>query len=1065
MNNFQGLPIDRYYRIKIQFDFKKLNKDLNPLEKELLNLCISNKDKKNGLKVRNLQGHQIKKPKETKKQTSNQNKMRNENKKTNGNEIKTENKPAIHHLNLKIQVREKKHDKLQEQPFRPSKRKQLYRKIDQLTKEYKILKNILKWITSKKKIISKKIFQNITFENIFFSDLFLYLNYVETELSFLQLKINEKQRKMDQMGIIFEMENSKKTKKKNKKIILTNKIKKFFVKHKSIIKTNIKQEIINLSLMLLCNNKNITSQALKILLENGADPDFHYHNTNMANTLMALCLNKNLNTQLLSILLNSIMSTTQKKQDQKENVNIKKEKKNEKKTKLNTKLEEIQKLKDKNGFQAIHYLCKNKNITENLIDLLLSSINFFDFNTLEIYCLNKNIKIPIIMKIFHKCRDLGEHTLYKGDINNIIKFLMHMNFHKIKSGHFDKIQCKYFFLRNLLFYNTKECKRLFQISKFKYHYYLIYKMDYERFSDKFIIELCKDENLNSKDFQFFYCIISKISEGDDEWYMIQKDILYHLFKRDNFNMEFLRTTGYLGCYSLDEKVTSSRILLYDLIENKNFELTMINFIIETIKKEDGYGDSTKLRDHLIKLCCKKFKNLKLVRQLLLIKSSSKTLFNTPQISIFKRLINTQHTRNSQNTLFHYMVKYLTFKTIRDCEVIFFIIYFYQANPNLKNQKNQSVKDLILLKNISECPQKNLILEILNMNPNHDQAFENDFLNYFQNGKFPKNHLNINAIPIHKEILELRTGMGFYLIKHILEKGIRKKLINDGDLIIFFEFLYSIKKNNYLCEYIKKKNLQKKRGKERRRKKKRKKKKRKNKKIKNLKKKRDHSKLIDQNKKSKIDCIEKILNMLNLGADELIPLKKAIKNSWFDVSSKDFKIIILNKSQKEKIKNQKKKKKHSKLISIDLHKFLLTIRSQTINNMFLAIQDEDIKQIKDYSKSSYQAFYYFIKYLYFNKLQVEDYEKIFHNNVKLEYNDIGSNSDKKGKSKDIRKKKSKNEKMNDISNKKINNNIVEEICYLLDYFNINPRCGLKFDLLFPDYIKTQIKFKLWKKKNK
>ncbi|KAJ6249478.1 ada2a-containing complex component 3 [Anaeramoeba flamelloides] len=119
----------------------------------------------------------------------------------------------------------------------------------------------------------------------------------------------------------------------------------------------------------------------------------------------------------------------------------------------------------------------------------------------------------------------------------------------------------------------------------------------------------------------------------------------------------------------------------------------------------------------------------------------------------------------------------------------------------------------------------------------------------------------------------------------------------------------------------------------------------------------------------------------------------------DDQSKDFTIII--DKTKEKIK---------------VHRFIIQCRSELYRGMFLSIEDsDDLKEVKDYSGISFETLHLFIKYLYTEKID----EGLF------------------------------------------NKKIVYELSVAMDFFQLTPKCSLKW------YIdqKNLLKKKTGKKKKK
>ncbi|KAJ6253895.1 u5 small nuclear ribonucleoprotein 40 kda protein [Anaeramoeba flamelloides] len=124
-------------------------------------------------------------------------------------------------------------------------------------------------------------------------------------------------------------------------------------------------------------------------------------------------------------------------------------------------------------------------------------------------------------------------------------------------------------------------------------------------------------------------------------------------------------------------------------------------------------------------------------------------------------------------------------------------------------------------------------------------------------------------------------------------------------------------------------------------------------------------------------IQKITTKLGIQSEDL--KKKTIQydliRAYSDENSKDFSIIVKYKvdpenddEEKEKEKKEKEKEKE-KCEEIKVHKFILLARCGLFRAFFEYTKEKKPKKVQDYSGKSIQSIKHFIKYLYFNDLEL------------------------------------------------------------------------------------------------
>ncbi|KAJ6229889.1 eukaryotic translation initiation factor 4 gamma [Anaeramoeba flamelloides] len=801
----------------------------------------------------------------------------------------------------------------------------------------------------------------------------------------------------------------------------------------------IKKEILNLSLLILCNSPYISKKSIQILLHNGADPCFQKYNENNSSTFMALCLNPNITVELFKIILQSILNTQKEKEKEEEEEREKgkgKGKGNEKENQISNRKDmekEIEKdnyllqfKKDQNNFNFLHYLLKNSNIQDhyNFCEILKTYLSkkiinhIYDSNTIKIYCLNSQAYLKLINKIFKNCSNNSSSLkLYNDKTDELIHH-------------------KYF-----LFLNKKAFSRLFPTLNFD-KYIKKFKKEKKKFNFHFFFKLCSDPKLTPEYYEIFLTHF-KFQYND----ICPGLHLNCMFSFDIITLEHLKvaysifgdTMGYFlfNCYEHEE-------CGFSFLNKSKIDSEIMQFLIDCYHPSYEYCTMQEYNYFyiFIKFACQKFQNRKFVEQIIK-KIPLNFDFQFEDNELCKQF---QNVDEYFLKIFNKILKYLDFHTIQDCKLFYKLIKKIKQDKNYKfNDKNeQKLLDFVKMKcdqKKTEISQKDLILEILEIDLNFDKSFENDFKNYYKNAKFTNNNFTIDNIPVHKEIIEIRTGMEFKNIKQKIEN----LKIPNKELKFFLKCCYSIKNLNYNVKKNEKKNSS------------------------------NNNNNDDDDKNNRL---KKIINKFRkiLQITKLNSLKESIKELWFEDEDKqeeqekeekgneikiekDIKIenykknkrIEIKKEQeigkeikkekekenenenakkKEKEKKKKKEKNKKKIInnhkipkdfiiittnnkkqkkSIKVHKFILQARCKTYYDMFITLKNETIKERKDYSKISYKSLFYFIKFLYFNKLNKEDFK--------------------------------------DINNDQNKEKIIEEIIYSIDHFGLNPKCGLKYILLF------------------
>ncbi|KAJ3425804.1 btk-binding protein-related [Anaeramoeba flamelloides] len=186
----------------------------------------------------------------------------------------------------------------------------------------------------------------------------------------------------------------------------------------------------------------------------------------------------------------------------------------------------------------------------------------------------------------------------------------------------------------------------------------------------------------------------------------------------------------------------------------------------------------------------------------------------------------------------------------------------------------------------------------------------------------KKENHIETIPIHKLIVEFRTGLKIdFIQKMISQKDFCKKEIN-----LFLEWIYYDKLEN-------------------------------------------------------IPIIKKIFNYLTINFPPKNTLEDDFKKLYHDQSSKDFYILASNNDQENIIEMKDEKdqddveKNEIHFVKIPVHKYILLSRSQLFREMFSYLQnstnEHNIDQIKDYTNKSKESLEILIKYFYTNTIEINE----------------------------------------------------------------------------------------------
>ncbi|KAJ3447173.1 calmodulin-related [Anaeramoeba flamelloides] len=312
---------------------------------------------------------------------------------------------------------------------------------------------------------------------------------------------------------------------------------------------------------------------------------------------------------------------------------------------------------------------------------------------------------------------------------------------------------------------------------------------------------------------------------------------------------------------------------------------------------------------------------------------------------------------------------------------------YGSDPNRKNEDGKTAFDYLkTCKNLTE-KECELYTELLNHDPYY---LENDFEKFFTSGEF--SDFEIKEIPIPKLILEMRTGMKCEEIKEILENS---KKFSKKDILLFLKWVYfdnifEVQRQSRNPMYI----------------------------YTGLKKKQENSychgyeenhyekmkkwemgrekekekeKQEEMEREQERDILNQIFQELKLKQEFIEKkLRDSLKELYFDESTKDFTIIVNNERNE----------------SIKVHRLILIARSEFFRGMFLTIEKKKLKQVSDFTKKSIETFNILIKWLYFDtipELSIVDIEET-----------------------------------------------TGQLMDSIDYYQLNPRCNLKYLLLWDGF---------------
>ncbi|KAJ3442101.1 btk-binding protein-related [Anaeramoeba flamelloides] len=269
--------------------------------------------------------------------------------------------------------------------------------------------------------------------------------------------------------------------------------------------------------------------------------------------------------------------------------------------------------------------------------------------------------------------------------------------------------------------------------------------------------------------------------------------------------------------------------------------------------------------------------------------------------------------------------------------------FFQNSRNLNKNGNETNNETDYFKfprkiNLPQFFENNLIPFQLNCGfnavflypDNRTDSLNDDFKQLFKSKKYCDSKLIIISneieieIPIHKLIIELRTGLKIEKIQSI----INEKKINKKDIFIFLKWTYYDK-----FEY------------------------------------------------SKQNQLLQIFNSFELSFPPQNDLKEDLLKLYNDNNSKDFRILVKNVDvvNNGKIKDNidvedDDEEDILKFKQILVHKLILLTRTGLFRDMFdnLNEKENNINQINDYSQKSIESLQILIKYFYTNKLDLLDF---------------------------------------------------------------------------------------------
>ncbi|KAJ3448228.1 ankyrin repeat-containing protein [Anaeramoeba flamelloides] len=418
------------------------------------------------------------------------------------------------------------------------------------------------------------------------------------------------------------------------------------------------------------------------------------------------------------------------------------------------------------------------------------------------------------------------------------------------------------------------------------------------------------------------------------------------------------------------------------------KLSFLSNEISNINEKNEFGENA-----LMMLCKNRTANLKSLKMLLKMKGIDLNMIDV----------------EGNTALCYLIMNYMNKIKQNDLPKMLFQLIKYGADPQIRNNKDENA--LQVLKSCQcECDKKTmeLITNILNIDPH---CLENDFKRILNSGEF--SDCKIKDIPVHKLIIEMRTGKKIEQIKDILENP--KKKISKEDILLFLNWVYfdnvfekietsvSKQKQKYeklheqlmsktqlqQTQLIKPQIL------------------RVNDEIQTYSEQTNQFNFNQNDDDDDDDALQLIFTKLKLKeAFTSKKLKQCLQDLYLNHSTKDFKIIF-NENQ-----------------SIKIHKLILQIRSGLFRGMFLTIKDPNISQIKNYSKYSLETLQILFKFLYLNDINYSD-----------DFVDYDKNETKQNP---------------------LNENIIQQIVNTIDFYQLNPNCDLKFQVLFYNESINQLK---------
>ncbi|KAJ6251500.1 btk-binding protein-related [Anaeramoeba flamelloides] len=214
---------------------------------------------------------------------------------------------------------------------------------------------------------------------------------------------------------------------------------------------------------------------------------------------------------------------------------------------------------------------------------------------------------------------------------------------------------------------------------------------------------------------------------------------------------------------------------------------------------------------------------------------------------------------------------------------------------------------------------------------HSSCIVEDFETFYNQGKFT-DHLLFDKYPVHKLLLELRTNLNIKQVEKIFKE--KASLIKE-DIDVFLKWVY--------CDQINNETI-----------------------------------------------LQEMFNSLNLNFSQLNTLEQDLLKFYKDEDSKDFNILV-------QLDDEEDDDEAGEAEELPVHKFILLARCGLFREMFHNINENDneIKQIKDYSGKSIESLEIFIQYLYTNKIELtaDDDPILIHEELSdvVEYYQLGSSS--------------------------------------------------------------------------